>query len=55
MKKRKPTKVCKFCNLEFDDEYKIENICSSSAEASLCSYHPSTTTITMACRQTDPR
>ena len=30
MKKSKPTKVC---NLEFDDEYEIENICSSSAEA----------------------
>jgi hypothetical protein len=41
MKKSKHTVVCKHCNVEFDDEYDVDRICSNAAEASGCSHHPS--------------
>jgi hypothetical protein len=40
-KSKKTTAVCRYCNLEFDDEYDIESICSNATEASACSHAPS--------------
>jgi hypothetical protein len=37
----KPSAVCPHCDLQFDDECDIEDICSNAAEANACSNSPS--------------
>jgi hypothetical protein len=37
---KRPSAVCPYCNMQFDDEYDIENICSNANAANACSNSP---------------
>jgi hypothetical protein len=41
MTKKQPSAICPYCNMEFNDETDIENICSNATDANACRNAPS--------------